>query len=204
MANPEDTLTAEDHRIITASVAALQVGRELKEWWQKTDASGAYEGRYEESTVPYRPMDTSFGFSGEVNFSTGKRPVIGNVQEMFYDRPKAPKSSKREAIEWTRVQLREFVLKYFMRVASYQQPQAVPEPVKPDLPSFLKWLTDDDDGSTRKLRRGWFQRHEIAWPEGVTEFQLPYGDWIRLFRRNGFEVVDLVHLRAPKGGETTR
>jgi SAM-dependent methyltransferase len=68
---------------------------------------------------------------------------------------------------------------------------------------FLKWLTDDDDGSTRKLRRDWFERHEITWPEGVTEFQLPYGDWIRLFHRHGFEVVDLVHLRAPKGGETT-
>ena len=68
---------------------------------------------------------------------------------------------------------------------------------------FLKWLTDDDDGSTRKLRREWFQRHEITWPEGVTEFQLPYGDWIRLFHRTGFEVVDLIHLRAPKHGETT-
>jgi SAM-dependent methyltransferase len=69
--------------------------------------------------------------------------------------------------------------------------------------SFLKWLTDDDHGSTRKLRRAWFRRHEIRWPEGVTEFQLPYGDWIRLFHRSGFEVEDLVHLRAPKGGETT-
>jgi SAM-dependent methyltransferase len=69
--------------------------------------------------------------------------------------------------------------------------------------SFVKWLTDDDDGSTRKLQRQWFQPHEIRWPEGVTEFQLPYGDWIRLFHRNGFEVEDLVHLRAPKGAETT-
>ncbi len=68
---------------------------------------------------------------------------------------------------------------------------------------FVKWLTDDDDGSTRKLRREWFRRHEITWPEGVTEFQLPYGDWIRLFHRHGFEVADLVHLRAPKDGETT-
>jgi SAM-dependent methyltransferase len=68
--------------------------------------------------------------------------------------------------------------------------------------SFVKWLTDDD-GSTRKLRRTWFQRHQITWPEGVTEFQLPYGDWIRLFHRHGFEVADLVHVRAPKGSETT-
>ncbi len=69
--------------------------------------------------------------------------------------------------------------------------------------SFVKWLTDDDVGPTRKLRRKWFGPHEIRWPEGVTEFQLPYGDWIRLFHANGFEIEDLIHLRAPKGAETT-
>jgi SAM-dependent methyltransferase len=71
------------------------------------------------------------------------------------------------------------------------------------LSSFLKWLTDDDDSSTRKLQRDWFGRHEITWPEGVVEFQLPYGEWIRLLHANGFEIDDLVHLRAPKGAETT-
>ena len=71
------------------------------------------------------------------------------------------------------------------------------------LSSYLKWLTDDDDGSTRKLRRGWFGHQEITWPDGVAEFQLPYGEWIRLFHRNGFVVGDLVHLRAPKHGRTT-
>jgi len=29
------------------------------------------------------------------------------------------------------------------------------------------------------------------------EFQLPYGEWIRLFRANGFEVEDLIELRPP-------
>jgi hypothetical protein len=34
-------------------------------------------------------------------------------------------------------------------------------------------------------------------------YQLGYGDWIRLFRSNGFEVEDLIELRAPDTGTTT-
>jgi len=69
--------------------------------------------------------------------------------------------------------------------------------------SFLKWLTDEEAGSTHELQRGWFGDHALVWPEGVAEFQLPYGEWLALFRRHGFEVEDLLHLRAPKDGTTT-
>jgi SAM-dependent methyltransferase len=37
----------------------------------------------------------------------------------------------------------------------------------------------------------------------TTEFQLPYGGWIRLFRANGFEVEDLIELRPSEGATTT-
>lgn len=39
--------------------------------------------------------------------------------------------------------------------------------------------------------------------EGHVEFQLPYGEWIRLFRRHGFAVEDLIELRPPEGAGTT-
>jgi SAM-dependent methyltransferase len=72
---------------------------------------------------------------------------------------------------------------------------------------FLKWLTDDDGGSTRTLRRRWFPkrsgRHAVTWPEGVAEFQLPYGEWIDVLGAHGLAVERLVHLRAPKGASTT-
>ena len=35
------------------------------------------------------------------------------------------------------------------------------------------------------------------------DFQLRYGEWIRLFISSGFEVVDLIELRAPEGATTT-
>ena len=44
------------------------------------------------------------------------------------------------------------------------------------------------------------ERFEDA--EGVS-FQLPYGEWIRLFRAHGFVVEDLIELRPPADAETT-
>jgi SAM-dependent methyltransferase len=37
----------------------------------------------------------------------------------------------------------------------------------------------------------------------AVEFQLPYGEWIALFRANGFEVEALIELRPPEGATTT-
>ena len=34
-------------------------------------------------------------------------------------------------------------------------------------------------------------------------YQLPYGDWIRLFRANGLVVEDLIELRPPEDADTT-
>ncbi len=38
---------------------------------------------------------------------------------------------------------------------------------------------------------------------GTVDFQLPYGEWIRCFRRHGLVVDDLVELRAPKQAATS-
>jgi SAM-dependent methyltransferase len=37
----------------------------------------------------------------------------------------------------------------------------------------------------------------------TVDFQLPYGDWIRLFRANGLDLEDLVEIRAPEGATST-
>jgi len=39
--------------------------------------------------------------------------------------------------------------------------------------------------------------------EGSITFQLPYGEWIRLFRQAGLVVEDLVEIRPPEGATTT-
>jgi SAM-dependent methyltransferase len=50
------------------------------------------------------------------------------------------------------------------------------------------------DGMSSELQRPYFGLHREDWTEYVT-FNLPYGEWIRLFRANGLVVEDLVELR---------
>jgi SAM-dependent methyltransferase len=64
--------------------------------------------------------------------------------------------------------------------------------------------TDAEGPADAILKRDYFGMHRFEWPDsdGV-EFHLGYGDWIRLLRRSGFEVEDLIELR-PAEGSTTR
>ena len=63
---------------------------------------------------------------------------------------------------------------------------------------------DEEVPAEDRLVRDYFGMHRFAWPgedEGV-EFHLGYGDWIRLLRANGFEVENLVEIRAPEDATT--
>lgn len=65
---------------------------------------------------------------------------------------------------------------------------------------------DEDLPPTREMRSDYFglRRVDSDDPEWrTTEFQLTYGDWIRLFRANGLQVEDLIELRPPVEAETT-
>ena len=70
--------------------------------------------------------------------------------------------------------------------------------------SVLLMLTIPDleaDGPAGdRLIRDYFGMHRFTWPDdpGI-EFHLGYGDWIRLFRANGFEVEDLIEVLPPEG-----
>ncbi len=63
---------------------------------------------------------------------------------------------------------------------------------------------DEEVPAGTTLLRDYFGLHRVEYPgdEGV-EFHLGYGDWIRLLRRTGFEVEDLIEVRAPEGGTTS-
>jgi SAM-dependent methyltransferase len=51
-------------------------------------------------------------------------------------------------------------------------------------------------------RNNYFEHRGFEDDEGV-DFQLPYGDWIRLFRANGLVVEDLVELRPPPDAKSS-
>ena len=61
---------------------------------------------------------------------------------------------------------------------------------------------EDDTPAGDRLLRDYFGMHRFAWPDGSVDFHLGHGDWIRLLRRCGFAIEDLVELRAPAGAAT--
>jgi SAM-dependent methyltransferase len=62
----------------------------------------------------------------------------------------------------------------------------------------------ETDSIERRLVGSYFGMHRFDdLPDEPVEFNLPYGEWIRLFRENGLRVEALVEVRPPEGAETT-
>jgi SAM-dependent methyltransferase len=66
-------------------------------------------------------------------------------------------------------------------------------------------VPDEEEGEAdATLIRSYFGMHRFEWPDNSSvEFHLEHGEWIRLLRANGFEVLELLELR-PDEGSTTR
>jgi SAM-dependent methyltransferase len=66
----------------------------------------------------------------------------------------------------------------------------------------LCWTVEDDHiGPELVNDYAALRRFEDA--DGSVTFQLPYGEWIRLFRKHGLLVEDLIELQAPEGATST-
>jgi SAM-dependent methyltransferase len=63
---------------------------------------------------------------------------------------------------------------------------------------------DEDVAAVETLQRPQFGMRRFSWPdgEGAVEYHLSHGDWIRLLRANGFEILDLIEIEAPADAET--
>ena len=118
-----EDLSEIEQELMDAVPDALRDGVELLEWWQKADPSMDYREHYQETKTLNRPGDRSYGFFDTVELSSGTVPINGNVQEMFYDEPKAPPDYEGAADQWMHQQIREFILKYFMRISDFRQPE---------------------------------------------------------------------------------
>ncbi len=62
----------------------------------------------------------------------------------------------------------------------------------------------DGEPATQRLLRPYFGMHRFQWPDDESvEFHLGHGDMIRLLRRCGFDVEDLIEIRPPPGATAT-
>ena len=66
---------------------------------------------------------------------------------------------------------------------------------------FICWDESTDSVGTT-LKANYFEERRADDGSSVC-FSLPYGEWISLFRRNGFFIESLVELRPPQGATTT-
>jgi SAM-dependent methyltransferase len=72
--------------------------------------------------------------------------------------------------------------------------------------SFLYMLCVPDEDElppTDQLVRDQFGAFRFEWPgDESVEFHLPHGEMVRLLRASGFEIEDLIEIRAPEGATT--
>ena len=68
---------------------------------------------------------------------------------------------------------------------------------------FSLCAPDSDDPAGDRLVRGYFDLHRLEWSDDHSvNFSLGIGRLIRLFRAEGFEIVDCVELQAPANAVT--
>jgi SAM-dependent methyltransferase len=69
----------------------------------------------------------------------------------------------------------------------------------------FEWVcwSDEADAVDRRLHAPYFGIHRVQEPDGAVLFNLPYGEWIRLFVASGLQVEDLIEVRPPEGAEST-
>ncbi len=77
----------EEDRLLDSVEHYLERGLDLKRWWDQTYAADGFEERFELAETFHRP-DTSFGFFDTASVGGDDMRVMGNYQEMFYDKPK--------------------------------------------------------------------------------------------------------------------
>jgi SAM-dependent methyltransferase len=71
-------------------------------------------------------------------------------------------------------------------------------------PLAMCCLDEELETMARRLVRPYFGMHRFdELPDEPVEFNLPYGEWIRLFRENGFRIEALVEVQPPEGAEST-
>ncbi|HEX9941644.1 MAG TPA: hypothetical protein VGG03_06495, partial [Thermoanaerobaculia bacterium] len=141
----DTAFTQEELRIVERVETFLARGLDLKRWWDRTRVTGDFEDRFELAFTYNRP-DVSYGFFDHALVQGQELPILGNYQTMFYDQPKSPAASGPQSARYLDAQIREFVLRYFMHVSDFRDPQPFTEG-DPSPPLFLRplsWCTGRD------------------------------------------------------------
>jgi hypothetical protein len=111
--------TYEERNILANVEPCLAAGVAIKDWWRQADATGSIQDSFHLTRVFNRP-ETSYSFFDTVPLPSGPLPVMGDIPLVSYDQPKG----RWDLREWTG-NVREFALRYFMRISDFREPQTV-------------------------------------------------------------------------------
>jgi hypothetical protein len=131
------SFTAEDRAILSTVEDYLEAGLALRNWWKDDGIRGRHEQAFDLERS-FNRASSSYGFFSKARVQGRTVAIMGNVQDMLFDRAKTPPQLIEAGTEWTRRQLREFVLRYFLRVSSFRPPQAA---VDDDGSTVSSWLS---------------------------------------------------------------
>ncbi len=109
------SLNDEDRHIIDQVDDSLAAGIQVRDWWRRTDAGRSYREHYDLQRA-FNPARRSLAFFDRAELPIGEFPVMGVVQEMTFDFSKPEPDLPH--------QIREFVLRYLLRVSDYRRPAA--------------------------------------------------------------------------------
>ncbi len=153
-------LNATDLSVIDQAETYLARGLEIYRWFQGAREDNSFAHRFKLFDQLHRE-DTNYGFLDDITVAGEPFPVLGTAQTTQYAQLKLPPTAtakvKRDSVVWLRDQIREYMLRYFMRVASYRAPQFTPARPDREPPAFLRRLPFPANfGAAGPVgRRGW-------------------------------------------------
>ena len=136
-----EQLEEEDRKMLASVDRTRRISLQVQNWWQARDEDGAFAERID-LVRKFNEDEHTYSFFDRLMVENHRLPVMGVVQESFYDRPK--RSSPQEV----RDELREFVLGFFMRVSHCERPEPAVPANRASLPMLvrpLSWLPETLD-----------------------------------------------------------
>jgi hypothetical protein len=170
-----DPLSDSDLSLESQVSESLQRGLACKQWWEEKQRNDNFAHKFPLIRAFNRP-DTAFGFFDEIRLDGTAIPIMGNVDEEIYDQSKA-----EDVFSW-RDELREFVLRYFLRISDFRLPDAYTDQRRSSLPDIFDpfcWCTKPAD------TRAGFGYSQLYFKHLATGTCFKFPDHLR------FKVVDL-------------
>lgn len=119
---------------------ALAQGRDLHAWWNGA-VQGSTQVDWFELASAGPGSEPVRGFFATAPVQGESVPVMGCIDDFFFDRPRVPANEQAAAAQWMLEQIEEFALHYWMRNRSWLLPEPYPELDRLQPPPLLQDFT---------------------------------------------------------------